>query len=377
MFARLTVLLVAVMVTLVARSAQADDRVIVRGNYYREASTRVLQPQVSFSKDVPDERLSLGVHYLLDAISSASVAAGAAVLGGDKVFTELRHEAGAHASSRLGPWSFSANFRYSTETDYIARGVGASLARSFLKRTLTLSSRYGYNFDRAFRVTNNLGVLHPWRSNIVTERGTRPGPTNLLSGHYAALGATQLLGPYVLLSAGLEAVELRGPQDNPYRSVGNNLPEVHPMLRRRLVPAVEVRWAIPNSPVALEQRYRYYVDDWGVTAHSTDSRVHLRLVHDLRLRARYRFYTQGSASFAKQDGFYLPDDAFRTNDPKLLAFVSHTPGIELTYELDGLARRTPLRWLAGAWIQATYNHVFQTSRYGNARLGSLAFSLAY
>jgi hypothetical protein len=28
-------------------------------------------------------------------------------------------------------------------------------------------------------------------------------------------------------------------------------------------------------------------------------------------------------------------------------------------------------------LEATYNHVFQTNRFGNARLGSLAFSMPF
>ena len=59
-------------------------------------------------------------------------------------------------------------------------------------------------------------------------------------------------------------------------------------------------------------------------------------------------------------------------------FHSHTPGGELVIELDGLASRVRgLRWLQGAWVSATYNHIFQTNRFGNARLGSLAFSVPF
>ncbi|TPV94006.1 MAG: DUF3570 domain-containing protein [Myxococcales bacterium FL481] len=376
MMSRLALLL-ALVAALVATSSRAEDRIIVRGNYYREASTRVLQPLVTFSKDLPDERLTVGVDYLLDAISSASIAAGAAVLGGDKVFTELRHETAARVSSQLGGWGLHSYFRYSTETDYVARATGLSVSRQLLQRTLTVFGRYSYGFNRAYRITNNIGALHPWRSNRVTADGTRPGPTNLLASHYGAVGATQLLSPYWMASVSVETADLQGPQDNPYRSVGNNLPEIHPWRRRRLAPVGEVRWSIPRTPLALEQRYRYYIDDWGISAHATDSRLHLRLFHVLRLRARYRFYTQSSARFARADGFYLPNDPYRTADPKLSAFVSHTPGIELTYEFDGLARMRPFRWLAGGWVQATYNHVFQTNRFGPARLGSLAFSLAF
>ena len=61
-------------------------------------------------------------------------------------------------------------------------------------------------------------------------------------------------------------------------------------------------------------------------------------------------------------------------------FHSHTPGGELVVELDGLARRVQaLHWLRGAWVSATYNHVFvsENYRFGNARLGSLSFSIPF
>jgi hypothetical protein len=115
-----------------------------------------------------------------------------------------------------------------------------------------------------------------------------------------------------------------------------------------------------------------------------DMRVHVRPARHLRFRVRYRFYTQTGAFFWREDGAYLPEDDYKTADPKLWAFRSHTPGIQLTYELDGLAKHRGLGWLEGAWLEATYNHVFrrtahgeQDTRYGNARLGSLAFSLGF
>ncbi|MEE9386499.1 MAG: DUF3570 domain-containing protein [Nannocystaceae bacterium] len=355
-----------------------DDRVIVRGNYYREASTRVLQPMVSFSKQLPDERVEVGLDYLLDAISSASIASGSAVLGGDQVFTEMRHEATAKVSSRLGPWAWGTHLRYSTETDYTARSAGISLARDLLRRTLTFSGRYAYGLDRVYRITDALATSAPWRSFVVQSDGTtRPGPTNLLQSHYVGFSASHVVTPRLWGATTLELARLQGPQDNPYRTVGNGLAEVHPWRRRRVAPSASLRWAIPRTPLTAEQHYRYYSDDWDVSAHMTDTRLYLRLPRHLRTRGRYRFYTQTGASFARGDSIYLPTEVHRTSDPKLSAFLSHTAGIELTYEFDGLARVEAFRWLDGAWIQATYNHVFQTNRYGNARLGSLAFSVAY
>src|SRR5690554_3703239 len=76
----LLALVVIAIAILPREQLHAEDRVTVRGNYYRETSTRVLQPMVTFRKELPDERFALEAEYLLDVISSASVAAGALAL---------------------------------------------------------------------------------------------------------------------------------------------------------------------------------------------------------------------------------------------------------------------------------------------------------
>lgn len=379
---------------LLPRSGASEDRVIVRGNYYREASTRVLQPMVEVEVDVPDERLSLGTAYVLDAISSASIASGAAeVTGGDAVFTEIRHEVMGHAASRLGDWGLGGFFRYSTETDYISRSLGLSVARDLLQRSITLSLAYAYNFDRVYRIQNNTGVRAPWCGGLVDiarcqDTGAGTG-SNLRQVHYLSAGYAHAWLRSLLGLASVEVARTLGPQDNPYR--GAQIPtsevEIHPLARTQVAITGGARWTIPTSPVVIEPRYRYTADSWLIQSHALDTRVHVRVLDHLRLRARYRYYRQ-SASFICTDS--PADDAdgtlffcttgtgdFATADPKLGAWHSHTPGVQVVLELDALAKHQGLGWLAGGWLEATYNHVFQSNRYGNARLGALAFSLAF
>lgn len=372
--------------------AHAEDRVTIRGNYYRERSTRVLQPTVHVTVDAPDERLTLGAAYVLDAISSASIATGTqAVTGGDNVFTEIRHEAMGTVGSKLGNWSLGGFFRYSTETDYISRSVGASVSRDFLQRSLNLSLAYAYNFDRVFEIIDSTGRRAPWcgGSEVGTCRGEGHGlGTNLLQVHYLSVGYAHALHKTLLLLLGAEGAFARGPQDNPYREelLPGIAAETHPLIRNRLALSSELRWYVPEGRTTFEPQYRFYVDDWGVQGHSIDGRIHFRLTDHLRARVRYRFYIQSEAFFWRDDMMYSDldirctrqaPDACASADPKLDDWHSHTPGIQLTYELDRLARFKGLTWLEGAWIQATYNHVFQTNRYGPARLGSLAFSMAF
>lgn len=383
--------LVVLSCSLWPEQAAAEDRVIVRGNYYRERSTRVLSPEIRITADAPDERLTFGAGYLLDAVSSASIATGTAVAtGGDNVFTELRHEATGTIGSRLGDWQLGTFFRYSTETDYVSRSTGLSVGRDLLQRSVNLTLSYAYNFDRVFRIFDSQGRRLPWCGGAVEPNCTsNASDNNLLQVHYLAAGYTHAVHKAVLLLSTIEYAHVAGPQDNPYR--GDQIPgvtfETHPLQRNRVSWLGSLRWHIPKGKTTLEPRYRFYTDDWGVQAHSIDMRAHFRVLPHLRLRLRYRFYIQDEASFWRDDMGYqestqpcTPErpEACASADPKLNDWYSHTPGIQLTYELDGLARRKGLAWLEGGWVQATYNYVHQTNRYGPVRaLGSLAFSLAF
>ncbi len=410
---RLTRLGVLLLSWLVPVSGGAEDRVIFRGNYYRERSTRILQPSVLVTVDAPDQRLTVGAGYLLDAITSASIAAGTMeVTGGDSAFTEIRHEALGTMGSRLGEWRLGGFFRYSTETDYLARSTGASVARDFMQRTVTLSLNYAHNFNRAFMLRG--AMKNPWCGGIRADRAAQGlGPPcltgevanrNLVRQHYIFAGYSHVLRPTLLAQASVEASFARGPQDNPYRgSVNlNGLHDAHPLARDRLALTGGLRWMVPAARMVVDPDYRFYGDDWGIQAHAADLRLHFRLARHVRARVRYRFYAQTEARFFHDDQTRYTGEPgeTRSGDPKMDDFMSHTPGIQLTYHLDDLARRPGLGWLEGAWIQATYNHLiydFDDTRsvycasggylpkgvlnrqpdLCAARVGSLAFSLTW
>ncbi len=375
-------------------AAQAEDRVTIRGNYYREQSTRVLSPEVKMTVDVPDERLTLGAAYLLDAVTSASIATGTStVTGGDFTFTEIRHEATVSAASRLQDWQLGGFFRYSTETDWQSRSLGASLGRDLRQRTINLSLSYAYNFDRVYRIFDGNGRRLPWCGGNVEpdcKDGGFGDGSNLLRTHYLSAGYSHILTRGLLSVFTAEYANSQGPMDNPYR--GEQIPglefEAHPQDRNRVTLFGSLRWNLGGKGrTTLEPRYRFYVDDWEVRSHALDPRVHFRVAPHLRLRLRYRFYTQSEAFFYRDDLQYIETDTACSRktpegcasaDVKADDWRSHTGGVQLTYGLDGIAAKTGQAWLEGAWLQATYNYVHQTNRFGPIRaLGSLAVSLAF
>jgi hypothetical protein len=132
----LAVLVLGVLV-LGASSAHAQDwrgRAALWGNYYWETSTRVVAPEVSGGVTTPD---GVDIHgsYLLDAITSASIASGVIE---DIRFTEVRNQGtlGFGREFDLGEAQLrlDLNGRMSHEPDYFATGVTLSGSLSLAQR---------------------------------------------------------------------------------------------------------------------------------------------------------------------------------------------------------------------------------------------------
>ncbi len=122
------------LLTMTAVRARGADQVTIRGAYYREPSTRVIQPVVEIQKDLPDG-FDLDAHYLVDAITSASAAAGT---GKDAIFTEVRNQVGLAIGKNWDRTRATLAYRYSAESDYWSHGLGASLSQRAWGDTATL-----------------------------------------------------------------------------------------------------------------------------------------------------------------------------------------------------------------------------------------------
>ena len=84
----------------VAGTARADGSLTERDVYYKERSTRVIQPMLDGMFDA-GERGLVAAHFLVDAITSASAGSGAA---NAVPFTERRYEIGGGYTHELdGP----------------------------------------------------------------------------------------------------------------------------------------------------------------------------------------------------------------------------------------------------------------------------------
>jgi hypothetical protein len=365
--------------------ARAQDVISIRGKYYKEASTRVLQPTVDISKDLT-EKDNLGVHFLLDAITSASVAAG---VNTDQPFTEYRTEIGVRYRRRFNSDSTLTSFyRFSDESDYRSNAVGTAYTHELWAKTIKLGLSLAYSFDqndarRNGRLDNPHGDL-----NVVT-----------LSPSYS-----QVLSRTTVLFANYEIAILRGFQQNPYRTVAiegqpNAVFENHPQSRDRHALGAGVRQFVPRTRTTLGLGYRFYIDTWDIKSHSVEARIYQQLHPDLEARFTYRYYTQTASFFAPAfevdpltgvrnpqpyspicpPGMAQPANkscsVYYTADPKMTAFDTHYPELRLVWRLTGL--RTITRSLGNSTLDASYGYLVQHNQYGDAHVAQIGFTWPY
>ncbi len=355
------------------RAQTVEDRVTVRGAYYREASTRVIQPMVQLTKNLPNG-YDFGTTFLVDAISSASIAQGAVT---DEVFKEKRYEGSVSAGWTRAETRLGGFLRYSREPDYVSHTAGVSLTRDVWERTGTLGVSLAYTHDdvepRPPLVPRDLDV---W---------------------FAGVSYAQVLTPTTLAQVGYEAYFLNGFAGNPYISHPNLGREDLPQKRLRHAVAFRIAQYLPSWTMGAQLHYRFYFDQqamfdtgpWGMAAHTFEGRIYKNLGPDVETRLSYRYHWQSRAEFwcnARADiGCYGMTPDYHSWDVKFGGLSTHLPEIKVIWDLRLLAAVPGLAWFAGGAVEVSYGYLFQSTPYGmpftdkNAPpvLGDLPFTRKY
>ncbi len=383
-------------------SLALGDQVVFRGNYYRDRNTRVLIPEVEFSKESRSGTV-LGGHYLLDAITSASAAAGVVT---DQPFTELRNEFGVSVGQRIGPARLSAGYAYSSESDYWAHLATLGVVLDLFQHNTTLAGSIAYGVDYVGQRQGAGAVI----------------PKGSLQSFHAILSLSQVLTPRVLANLSYELDILgfgsdvgsvsgtptpnSGYQGNPYRTVlvaGSPTPEAVPFQRYRQEIAGSLHLILPTPLrlmpyITFRPGYRFYFDDWGILSHAPEMRSYVPM-GPVELRLTGRYYQQTEASFwseiygkpnyTESTGkrcttcyFSQSRKSFYTSDPKLAAFSALYFELRLLIDFSQVRRRprSPFgKWLGDAVLEFSYGHYFNSgyshTAFGDADIGGLAVTL--
>jgi len=86
-----------------------------------------------------------------------------------------------------------------------------------------------------------------------------------------------------------------------------------------------------NEFLSVRTYYRYYFDDWGVTSHTANIEVPIKIGGKFTLYPSYRYYTQTAADYFAPYNENLSTDEFYTSDYDLSEFNANQYGFGVSY----------------------------------------------
>jgi hypothetical protein len=379
--------LATVLVLVAGTAAHADGTLAMRGVYYKERSTRVMQPMLDGMFEVGARGL-VTAHVLVDAITSASAGSGTA---NAVPFSEKRYEAGAGYTQELdGPAGsiidkirVGGDARFSTESDYRSIYFGPRAEADLAQKNMTLGIGGGLSSDRvdASGAASALGSI-----KLLCKDDVEHGITKAMSDscpltvYNAYATVAQIVSKDAVVGATYDIAYLDGYQSNPYRSAivpaENGFEhERHPFTRLRQSIAGSARYYYAPSQTTFIGAYRHYWDSWGIHAHTPELRIVQEVGEHADATVAYRYYTQDAAFFWAR--FYAPPTETRpylTDDPKMSAFDGHV--MEAKLGIFGEAFDLHGRW-AGARFEGILEYIIQHNRFGNAVEAHVALTLPF
>jgi hypothetical protein len=210
-------------------------------------------------------------------------------------------------------------------------------------RASTLTSTTGVHLEPPFRSWNGgIATTHSFADQNTVVAGGLIGILDWFDRFYVngnhngraersttmgSAGITQVLSPSTVANVNYGLTLQQGTLGNTWNAV----PLTNDTRGSELLPTERVRHALVGRIAqflpwngALRLYYRFYADDWGIVAHSTEGELLQRLTPNFYIGALYRFHTQTSPPFFTT--LASPDTTLRTADSDLQALQSHTIG---------------------------------------------------
>lgn len=336
---------------------------------------------------------SINASYLVDVVSAASADI---VSTASNRWQEVRQAGGGGFQYKPHDFGLGAGGSVSSEPDYLSIGFFTTIVKDFDEKNWTLNGGYGYSHDTAGRCGDN-GQCTPFSVYSRTlQRGSFNG------------GISWVMDRATLASVTADLIFETGDQSKVYRYVpmfapsvapsvpngasaawvnANRLPERPleqlPLARRRF--ALTGRYAHRYDGSTLRLEERFYDDDWGLVASTTDARWIFDLGKRFAVWPHTRLHVQKGTGFWQRayvsqpgsDGLQFNLPLYRTGDRELGPLWTLEGGGGIRWYLGGEV--DPRTWQLGFSVDAMYtgytDDIYITGRSGY--LGSLTLEVEF
>lgn len=294
-----------------------DDRADLMYHKYDGGGVTVDGPSLLVRKKF-QEKYAVSASYYIDMVSSASID----VVTSASPYEEERTQYGAGFEYLRGKVTYALGFTNSSESDYEANTVNASVTQDFFGDLTTVSLGYSRGWDD------------------VRERGNETFADQLDRRIYS-INVSQVLTRNLIAGFSYETVSEEGFLNNPYRRVRYLAPgealgyayedERYPRTRTGNAVAFRAKYFLPYRAAAAAE-YRYYRDTWGIPANTLELTYTQPWRERWLFEGRYRYYTQDRADFYAD---LYPRENFQNflaRDKELATYAAHTIGFTVSYE---------------------------------------------
>lgn len=257
---------------------------------------------------------------------------------------------------------------FSNEYDYTSFSARASFAKEWNEGNSELSLAGQAFFD-------NWVIILPIELRQ-SARGTLA--TSSRNSFNAQASFAQVISPRLQILFSGEAIYMQGLLSTPFHRVffsDQNQADIERLPDTRLKIPLAVRLTyFPFDQLVLRTNYRYYWDDFGITAHTFEVETPIKISPTLTLSPFYRYHTQTAADYFAPYAEHLSSDAFYTSDYDLSALQSHKVGLGIGITpLYGIARfKLPLKDRLFILDKLQFRTAYYTRSTG---LDALSFSL--
>jgi Protein of unknown function (DUF3570) len=247
---------------------------------------------------------------------------------------------------------FTTSYQRDARTSMFFRG-GFHIENPFRSWNLGIGGQRSFADDNTV-IAASLNQVFDWLDRF-TIQGVRIGRAERSSTN-VNLSLTQLLSPTTIGYLGYGLTVQLGTLGNTWNAVpladGTLGDERLPGLRHRHAFVARLAQALPWRG-AVKGFYRFYVDNWGVVAHTLEAQLYQRLGPWFYLRANYRFHSQNSVDFFSIRA--AVDAQLRTADSDLALFNAQTVGILAAVDVPFARRLRDLHFDFG------YERYFRTN----------------
>jgi hypothetical protein len=231
-------------------------------------------------------------------------------------------------------FSFGGGLSFSNEFDYHSFGAALQLAKSSADNNTEINLKLQAYLDK-WRVIYPIELRPPGYGTGSSE-GRNSGSVDQAprNSYSASLAFSRVINEKMQFALLLDLVTQNGHLETSYQRVyfNNNSakPELLPDKRFKVPVGARFNWFLTNK-VMLRTFYRYYYDDWGLTAHTLELELPIKITPFFSLSPFYRFYSQQAADYFAPYKEHLTTDQFFTSDYDLSKFTSDYLGASFRF----------------------------------------------